>query len=137
MANVFPTLNSGACFVHADLSEQPLARYPVQVQNAWLTRVVRFVDDSEQSWVVRPSLATIVMQYRSVEGYDLARVLDFFNARKGRYVDIAYLNTFSITVHSDTYNFMVFDQDAVDVTESPDSPNYFDFTLRFKQLRPN
>lgn len=137
MPNTFPTLSSGACFVQADLSGQPIAKYPIQVKNEWLTRTIRFVADTEQRWVVRPQLATITMQYKSVLGYDVARIMEFFKQRTGRYVDIAYLNTFSITVHSDTYDYCVFDQDSINVVESPENPNYFDFVIRIKQLRPN
>ncbi len=136
MPNTFPTLSSGACYVKSGISGEPLAKYPVQVKTEYLTRVVRFAGDQEQAWVVRPPLVTLVLQYRSVLGYDVARIMEFFRQRTGRYVDIAYLNTFTIVVHSDTYDNCVFDQDSIDVVESPDTPNYFDFTIRIKQLKP-
>lgn len=94
----FPTLASGACYVQSPLSEQPLAKYPVQMSGAWVTRTIRFVNDTEQAWVVRPRLTSFVLQYRRVHGYDVGRVLEFFNARHGKYVDIALLNTFTITI---------------------------------------
>lgn len=135
MANVFPTLSSGTCKVASSLSGQPLAKYPVQAKSEWVTRVIRFMDDSEQAWVTRFPLLTLNLQYSGVNGYDVGKIVEFFDERLGRYVDDAYLNVFSITVGTISYNWMVFDQDSIDFSENPETPLYFDFVLRLKQLR--
>ena len=131
----FPTLSSGACFVKSDLTGQPLARYPMEQSVGYATRIVRFLNDEEQAWTVHAKLAAFTLTYKAVPGYDVAKVVDFFNIFLGRYTDPAHLFTFSIAVGSSTYDYCVFDQDEIEVAESV--PNYFDFSVKIKQVRPN
>lgn len=123
--------------VHGALLDEPLAKYPVTTTSAWVTRTIRFLGDQEQSWTVRRQLLSIQLSYVNVNGYDAARVTDFFDARVGMYVDDALLNTFKITINGVEYLYMSFDQDDVPMVEQKDRPNYFNFTLNLRQLRPS
>ena len=135
MPHVFPTLASGACFIGTDISAQPLAKYPMHQALEYSTRIIRFLNDEEQSWGVRKPLVLLTLNYSRVHGYDVARIVEFFNIFLGRYTDPDFLFTFTITVNSSVLNYCVFDQDEIMVTESPNSPNYFDFTLKIRQVR--
>lgn len=117
----FPTLRSGS-----------IAYFPLEDEEVLPTRVVRFNDDSEQRFASSPSLRSFVLSYRDVDGYDLSRMLEFFRARKGRFVDSAFTNLFDITVGGVQHDNMAFDHDDFEYTET--KPNRYSFTLRVKQI---
>ncbi len=137
MANIFPTLASGAMVVHGSLLLNSLMKHPSTLHSAWLTRTIKFLGDQEQAWTVHQKLAAFQLEYRGVDGYDLARVQDLFRQLTARYVDDALLNTFSMSILGVTYNWLVFDQDSFDVEEEPDKPEVFNFALNVRQVRPN
>lgn len=137
MPYTFPTLASGACYVKSDILGQPLAKYPLRQTTGYVTRVVRFLNDEEQSWTVRTKLASFELQYRAANGYDVGKIQSFFDTFNGRYTDPAYLFVFSIAIDGVTYNYCVFDQDEFEVSESPEKPGYYNFTIKIKQVRPN
>lgn len=123
--------------VAASIVDEPLGRGTFSRGNAYVTRVVRFVDDSEQRWVVRPSLFECVLNLQSMNGHDVSALRTFFNSMKGSYVDAALTNTFSITLQGTQYDYCVFAQDDFTITENRGRPNLFDLQLRIRQVRPN
>lgn len=137
MPNTFPTLSSGAMVVRGSLLTNSLMKHPATLTSAWSTRVVRFLGDSEQSWTVRRALFSAQLQYTGTHGYDVARVQEFFMARTARYIDIALLNTFTMSILGTVYDWLVFDMDSFDVNEQVGRPGAFDFELAIRQVRPN
>lgn len=121
----FPVLTSGSMN----------CRYPIQGSIKTSTKVLQHVNGSEQRWRCGPRLASFTLTYTDVSSYDLQQFLEFFQSKKGKFVDDALTNTFSVTLGSDTYNYCVFDQDDFDETES--KPNRYSFVIKIKQVRPN
>jgi len=135
MANIFPTLSSGSMQVRGTLANGAIAMYPTSLVFSYVTRVITFVNSSEQRWTVRNNLFGAVLEYRRLNGYDLSLLRNFFIQMKGSYVDAALLNTFSITIGGNTYNYCAFDQDTFDSV--CDSAENYSTTLKIKQVRPN
>ena len=131
----FPTLSSGSMKVYPPLNTQALAMYPATLNRSFITRVLKFINDSEQRWVVRSELFSAVLQFHGVNGYDMSVLLDFFEQVKGAYVDTALLNVFDITIDSVNYKWCCFDQDEIDIESNQGLT--FSFQLSIKQLRPN
>src|SRR4051812_19461835 len=130
---LFPQLKSGTSYVIGDDGNNPIAKYPVKSTNSWLTRTIRFLDDSEQSWTVHPPLFSAVLQYQNVNGYDFALVRNFFAAHKGKLVGADLQDTFEMMINGETYHNLVFDQDELDV--GVNSAEVFDFVIRIRQLK--
>jgi hypothetical protein len=124
MSLALPTLASGS-----------VARYPVQVTTSAKTGIVRFVNGSEQRWREAQQITSFVLTYTNINAYDTSTMQAFFIARKGRFVDSALTNTFSVTLGSTTWNYCMFDQD--DFTEIENRPGHYTFTLKITQVRPN
>lgn len=137
MPNTFPTLSSGSMTVATSIANEPLGRGTFVRSNRFVTRVARFLDDSEQRWVVHPGLMSAVLNLQGMNGYDTSQLATFFRARKGAYLDAALTNTFSITIQGTQYDYCVFDQDDFTVAESKEKPMYFDIVLRIRQVRTN
>lgn len=131
----FPTLSSGSMKVYSPLLDQAIAMYPAMLTHSVITRVIKFANDTEQRWSVRPELFSATLQYSAVNGYDLALIQAFFRTMRGEYVDTLMLNVFDITIDGVQYFWCVFDQDSI----SPESEigETYSFVLNIKQLRPN
>lgn len=115
-----------------------LAMYPVTIASEFATDFVQFMDDSEQRWVGRDGLASFNLVYTDVNSYDLNTMREFFNSKKGRFVDDGLSNTFSITaaeIPGQPYNYCYFDHD--DFTDNETHPNRSTFTLKIRQARKN
>lgn len=131
----FPQLSSGSMKVQSPLTGSAIAMYPASLSNAWVTRVIKFLGDQEQRWVVRRPLFSATLQYHSMNGYDTSLLSSFFSSVTGKYVLPDLSNSFSITLGSETYDYCVFDQDEFNVTcNASDS---YSFSLKITQLRPN
>ena len=98
MANTFPTLSSGSMTVYGSLGAGAMAMYPATVVNSYVTRVIQFVNSSEQRWTVRGALFGAVLSFQNLNGYDLSLLRNFFVQMKGSFVDDALLNTVSMTL---------------------------------------
>jgi hypothetical protein len=137
MANVFPLLSSGSmqAFVKSPLSTQALAQYPAGFSHQFVTRVNQFLDDSEQRWVTRTELLTLVLKYHGVAGYDYSLIRDFFNSMSGGYVDADLINTFSITIDNVQYDWCCFVKDEIEAVTN--RAEFYSFELSIRQLAPN
>lgn len=133
--SAFPTLASGSMVVDSSILGNPIAMYPMTSTTSWVTRIIRFVNDTEQSWTVRTALFSAQLNYHDVNGYDAARVEDFFHQQIGMWVDEALVNTFSMLINGTTYSWLVFDQDDLVLTENPNAIGRFSFTINVKQVR--
>jgi len=135
VANTFPTLSSGSVVVHGTLGSGAIAQYPASLVNSYLTRVIQFLNSSEQRWTVRTSLFGCVLEYRGLNGYDLSLLRNFFLSLKGNYVDDSLLNTFSMTIAGETYSWLHFDDETF--TAECDNAEKYSCKLKISQLRPN
>lgn len=133
----FPTLAVSSRKVVSPLSAQPLATWPTTQSTTYGTRVLRFLGDQEQRWPVRQKLFEATIEYGGVNGYDASLVFDFFISMRGKYVDTAMLNVFDITIDGVTYDWCVFDQDTLEITDDPSKLGTFKFTIKIRQLRKN
>lgn len=131
----FPKLSSGSMKVYSPLSNSAIAMYPATLTNAFVTRVIKFLGDQEQRWVVRQALFNCTLQYHQVNGYDLAIIKNFFSATGGKYVSPDLSNTFSLSLNGEQYNYCVFDQDLF--SAQVDGSETYTFSLMIKQVRPN
>lgn len=112
-----PTIRSGA-----------VALYPLARRARIKTRVVSFIDDTEQRWRVAPTLASFVLTYTAINAADLATLRTFWLITKGRFD-----KTWSFTINGTTYNYLGFDSDEFKVVES--KPERFDVRLSCRQWR--
>ena len=135
MANTFPTLSSGSMTVHGSLGAGAIAQYPANLVNSYVTRVIQFVNSSEQRWTVRTNLFGAVLEFRGLCGYDLSLLRNFFVQMRGSYTDDALLNTFSMTIAGIVYNFLHFDDDKFDA--EADNAERYSVKLKISQVRPN
>lgn len=117
------------------LSGQAIAMYPATLRSSFVTRVIKFVNDTEQRWVVRGRLFSAVLQLHDLNGYDTSLLVNFFNTMRGEYVDAALTNVFDITIDGVQYFWCVFDQDVLQVQEEPGLK--YSFQMAIRQLRPN
>lgn len=135
MANTFPTLSSGSMTVHGSLGAGAIAQYPANLVNSYVTRVIQFVNSSEQRWTVRSALFGAVLSFQNLNGYDLSLLRNFFVQMRGSYTDDALLNTFSMTLAGNTYNYLHFDDDHFE-SECGNAERY-SVKLKISQVRPN
>ena len=115
-----------------------IAKYGSSIGEAFVTGVAKFMNDTEQRWRERAPLGVFTLEYRNVGARDVVVFREFFLAYKGRFVDVALTNVFSITdpsVPGQPYNYCVFDQD--DFTPEETGPGLYSFTLRIYQARKN
>jgi hypothetical protein len=115
----FPTLKSGK-----------VNMYPTTRAKEHGTRVVTFCDDSEQRWKGRAGLATFVLEFTDIDGYDLSTLSDFFRTVKAKFD-----TTWDLTLDGTTYQHMMFDADEFTFVES--KPNRYSIRLACKQWRKN
>lgn len=92
------------------------------------TGVVQFCDDAEQRWKAQGALAAFTLEFRNIDGYDLANLLEFFRSMKG-----AFDSTWELTLGENSYANLCFDQDECTWTET--KPNRFSLSLRVRQTR--
>ena len=135
MPNVFPTLSSGSMTVHGALGAGAMAQYPSTIVQSYATGIVQFVDDSEQRWTSRIVLFGATLEFRGLNGYDLSLIRNFWAQMKGGYVDSALVNTFTITIGGNTYNFCAFDGDEFE--EECERAEQYSLQLKIRQVRPN
>src|SRR5271167_4954452 len=113
MANTFPLISSGSMQVlyTSPLASQAIAMYPATLASSFTVRVIKFVNDSEQRFVVNDKLFSCTLQYHGVNGYDMSVLRAFFNELNGMFVSSDLSHTFSITIDSQTYDYCCFVQD--------------------------
>ena len=115
----FPTIRSGA-----------VALYPLARGTERKTRVIKFIDDSEQRWRQAPPLASFLLEFTDINSRDLSTLRVFWVTTKGR-VD----KTWDFTILGTTYSHLGFDSDIFSATES--KPDRFTVRLSCKQWRAN
>ena len=136
MPFTFPILSSGSMrVVKAPLSSSAIAMYPAAFGFNYVSRVIKFLNDNEQRWVVRGQLFTCVIQYHGVNGYDFNLIRAFFNDMDGMYVTPDLLHSFSITIDGNTWDHCAFDQDALYPTVGRGET--YSFELKIRQVAPN
>ena len=135
MANVFPTLSSGSMRVSPTLATNAMVQYPLTLVNSYVVRVIQFLDDSEQRFVVRGPLFGATLEFHGLNGADLSVLREFFYEMRGGYVDAALVNTFSIKLAGITYNYCIFDTD--DFAVQTDRAENSSVSLKVMQVRPN
>ncbi len=116
MAGAFPTLRNGQAVM-----------YPLQDTRSFGSGVVRFLDDTEQRWRSRLMLTRFILEYKNINGYDLAVLTTFFNSQFGKFDA-----TWSITFGGETFDDMMFDQDEMPAVES--MGNHFNVSFRCQQM---
>ncbi len=131
----FPLLSSGSMKVSTALSTQAFAMYPSTLTFDYVTRVIQFLGDQEQRFLVRHELFNAELQYSNVNGYDMSLVVDFFKFMLGKAVDTDLSHTFDITIDGNNYAYCVFDQD--DLMPDVGRGETYDFVLKIRQLRKN
>jgi hypothetical protein len=122
-------------FVRSPLSGNALAQYPAGFSHAVVTTVNQFLDDSEQRWVSRAELLTLVLKYHGLNGYDMGLIRDFFDQMTGGYVDEAMVNTFTMTIDNVTYDWMTFVGDGLESVVK--TGEFYSLSLTMRQLAPN
>lgn len=136
MANIFPLLSSGSMrSIQAPLSGNAIAMFPATLASSFVTRVIKFVDDSEQRWIVRGKLFSANLQYKGVNGYDMSLIRAFFNSMNGMFVSTDLTHTFQITIDNVTYDYCTFGND--DLMVETDRGDYNSFELNIVQVAPN
>lgn len=135
MANTFPTLSSGSMAVHGTLGSGAMAQHPATIVNSYVTRVITFLDSSEQRFTVRNVLFGCVLEFKNLNGYDLSLLRNFFVQMKGSYVDPALLNVFSMTIAGETYGWLHLDDDKFEA--ECDNVERYSCKLKISQVRPN
>ena len=131
----FPTLGSGSMKVYSPLDTGALAMYPATLNRGYVTRVLKFINDSEQRFTVRRELFSATLQFQNLNGYDLGLLMRFFEEMRGMYVDTLLLNVFDITIDGVNYQYCAFDQDQLDVQS--DRGLSFSLTMAIRQVRAN
>jgi hypothetical protein len=121
--------------VHGTLGAGAMAMYPATVVNSYVTRVIQFLDSSEQRFTVRNVLFGCVLEFKNLNGYDLSLLRNFFVQMKGSYVDAALLNTFSMTIAGEIYNWLHLDDDKFEA--ECDRAESYSLKLKISQVRPN
>ena len=121
--------------VHGTLGAGAMAQYPATIVNSYVTRVIQFLDSSEQRFTVRTALFGCVLEFRGLNGYDLSLLRNFFVQMKGSFVDDALLNTFSMTLAGVTYSYLHFDDDKFE--SECDQAERYSLKLKVSQVRPN
>lgn len=131
----FPILSSGSMKVSGALGTQAIAMYPAQLSFTYETRVIQFLSDKEQRFLVRRELFAAALQYSQVNGYDMSIIRDFFITMRGMAASADLVHTFDITIDGNNYAYCVFDQDILAVQVGRGET--YSFELRLKQLRKN
>lgn len=135
MPLTFPILSSGSMKVYGTLANNAIMKYPSTLEYSYVTRILQFVGDQEQRFLVRGELFGALLQFRDVNGYDMSIVRDFFRSMRGMAASVDLTHTFGIVIDGVTYNYCVFDQD--DISPEISRAELFSFDLKIKQLRPN
>jgi hypothetical protein len=132
----FPLLSSGAMRVlQSPLKDNAIAMYPSTLASSFNTRVIKFLNDTEQRFLVNDKLFSCTLQYHGVNGYDMAILRAFFNAMDGMLIDPTLEHSFSITIDGSTYDYCGFGQDELDVEVGRGET--FSFELKIIQVAPN
>ena len=131
----FPTMSSGSMRVVGTLGDNAIAMYPATSSNSYVTRVLQFLGDQEQRWIVRKELFAAVLEFKGVNGYDMSVIRDFFESRLGPYVPDSLDTTFDFTFTSTTYSYCAFVNDKLQVEVNRGES--YSFELRIAQVRPN
>ena len=83
MAFTFPNLSSGSMKVYGSLASQAIAKYPTAIQYGYVTRVVQFLGDQEQRFLVRGELFAAILKFTGMNGYDTSVLRTFFRSMAG------------------------------------------------------
>lgn len=130
----FPSTSSGSMFVLPPLTTQSISMYPATLNINYMTRVITFLGDQEQRWLVTGPLFGATLAYVHMSGYDMSRIALFFQTMQGMATSVDLTQTFSFTIGGQVYDYCVFDQDAF---EPQVQVLGFSFQLQIRQLRPN
>lgn len=106
-----------------------LCKYPVEHSQEFRTRVIRFLDDSEQRFTVRPPLQRFSLVYRAIDAEDLTRLRQFWESMKGQF-DASW----SLDWNGEQIERCRFDSDEFKFVESH-FPSRFDVILHVVQVR--
>lgn len=131
----FPTLSTGSMRVDTSIGSQAIAMFGSSLVTSYLTKVVSFLDDSEQRWTQRGKLFYATLSFKSLNGYDLSILRGFFVSQRGMHISSDLSSTFDITLGGVNYKYCVFDQDVFQPTV--DSGERYSVDLRIRQIRPN
>lgn len=126
---LFPTFSSGASFYYTSSFGQE-----------FLSRVVKFVNDSEQRWAERAPLARVTMVFTDISSYDLSTLEAFWLSYKGSYIDAAMTNVFELTftdVSGNSYDWKNCYFMTNDFSPMETKPGRFSITLKVAQARKN
>jgi len=104
--------------------------YPVVRGLTFPTKVVRFLDDTEQRWASGPPLNKFTLTTSHIKWTDVQNLQNFFITQKG-----AFDSTWTFSINSVTYSNMVFDSDIFTYTEV--SPGKFSVSLQISQTQPS
>ena len=75
MAGTFPTIKGGAAVVSFGTTRGP----------EYKTTVLKFLDNSEQRWQSRASLARFSLIFTDITSYDLSQIRAFWISQKGAF----------------------------------------------------
>ena len=115
MPAVFPNISTG-----------DVCLYPVTQTLAMPTRVIRFLDDTEQRWRSADPLNSWVLTYNRILWADIVTLQNFFNTVKG-----AFDSTWTFPFLGTNYTSMCFDQDDFSAVES--DPGRYTVSLKLRQ----
>jgi hypothetical protein len=113
----FPNLKSGY-----------LSTYPLVHETHCPTRILQFLDDSEQRFAIAKPLHRFTLTYHEIDGYDLGLLRTFWESMKGQYDA-----TWQFAWQSGAITGCRFEGDVFAYTEGP-RPGRFNVSLRVRQV---
>src|SRR5713226_2358169 len=119
MAGTFPTIKSGNAVVSFGTTRG------VELK----TKVLKFLDRSEQRWQQRAALGNFTLAFSNIEGYDLSQIRAFWRAQKGA-ADYTWTLP-ALKAGDPTYGNCAFVDDLFSFTES--KPNRYSGQLNVIQ----
>lgn len=117
------------------LASQAIAMFPAVLASSFSTKVIKFLNDTEQRFVANDKLFSCTLQYHAVDPYDMNLIRKFFNDMDGMYISNDLLHSFSITIDGSTYNNCGFGQDILNIEENRGGT--YSFELKILQVAPN
>ena len=113
----FPVLKSGF-----------LSKYPLTDETCFPTRVLQFIDDSEQRFPVGRMYRRFSLSYHEIDGYDLGILRSFWESMKGQYD-----STWRLFWNGTWIESCRFESDDFVYVEGP-KPGRFHVNLRVRQM---
>ena len=136
MATIFfPTVSATSMSVQPPLTGYSFAMYPTAISQGYSTRVLKFLNDTEQRWVKRLPLFGVTISYHGLDGYSMSVLNAFYAQVRGEYVDPALVNVFSMILAGNQYNYLTFDSPLIETTV--EAGEKFSVQFKVRQIRPN